>query len=44
MSSVIAILVLYALALVPLVYLWLSGIDDMKNKHSDYKGENFFKD
>ena len=22
-------------------YLWVQGIDNMKNEHSDYKGEDF---
>jgi hypothetical protein len=44
MLTVIAILVLYLLALVPLVYLWVSGVDDMKDKHPDYKGDDFLKD
>jgi len=34
---------LIILTLIGLVsWLWVTGIDIMKNKHPDYKGEDFF--
>lgn len=30
------------LSLIPVIYLWVRGIDYMKDNHSDYKGEDLF--
>jgi hypothetical protein len=37
----IALFVIHILVLIPIVYAWICGIDDMNKKHPDYKGEDF---
>ena len=41
MTTFIAVFIIHVLVLAPLVYLWVNGIDNMKDKHPDYKGEDF---
>jgi hypothetical protein len=41
MTTYIALFIIHALVLAPLVYLWVKGIDDMNKNHPDYKGEDF---
>ena len=41
MTTFITLFIIYALLLVPLVYLWVKGIDHMKDNYPDYKGEDF---
>ena len=41
MTTYIALTIIYLLLIVPIVYLWVNGIDDMHKNHSDYKGEDF---
>jgi hypothetical protein len=41
MITFIALFIIHALVLAPLVYLWVNGIDDMHKNHPDYKGEDF---
>ena len=41
MITYIALFIIYLLAIAPLVYLWISGIDQMKDNYPDYKGEDF---
>jgi hypothetical protein len=44
MTTVIAILILYLLALVPLAYLWINGVEDMKDEPVEYKEGGHLKD
>jgi hypothetical protein len=40
-------IILYAIALIliaSLVWLWVGGIDYMKKRHPDYKGEDFLEE
>lgn len=37
----IALLIGVSLALIVLVWAWVNGIDNMKEKHPDYKGDDF---
>ena len=39
-SQMIAILISFLVTL-PIVILWVRGIDNMKKNHPDYKGEDF---
>ena len=41
MITFIALFIIHILALAPLVYLWVNGIDHMKDNYPDYKGEDF---
>jgi hypothetical protein len=41
MITFIALFIIHALVLAPLVYLWVNGIDDMNKNHPDYKGDDF---
>jgi hypothetical protein len=41
MITYVALFIIHALVLAPLVYLWVNGIDDMNKNHPDYKGDDF---
>ena len=41
MITYVALFIIHALVLSPLVYLWVNGIDNMKDNYPDYKGEDF---
>lgn len=41
MITYIALFIIHVLVLSPLVYLWVKGIDNMKDNYPDYKGEDF---
>jgi hypothetical protein len=41
MITYVALFIIHALVLAPLVYLWVNGIDNMNKNHPDYKGDDF---
>jgi hypothetical protein len=42
LATYIALFVIHALVIAPLIYIWVKGIDNMKDNYPDYKGEDFF--
>lgn len=41
MMDVLTVFLCVVLMAFPVTVLWLAGIEHMKNKHPDYKGEDF---
>lgn len=41
MITYVALFIIHALVLAPLVYLWVNNIDDMNKNHPDYNGDDF---
>lgn len=41
MITYIALFIIHLLVLAPLAYIWVKGIDNMKDNYPDYKGEDF---
>lgn len=44
MSNELIFIIIFGLALLVVVVLWVRGIDYMDKNHPDYKGEDFFNE